>query len=538
MRAVVVDAFSGGKESGLNFHVGVAGRLITTIIRRAGVDSSLYTYMRVFEKPELLSDCDAMLVTAMTLDSEVASELSRLAVKKNPGATRILGGPIAFDPDNFFRTSSYDLAVVGEGESPLKELVRVGFKPSAAKVIEGVALKENGKVSFQPRSQFESYGVLSIVPDPKLIRAYPNFELSRIAVECVRGCSNFFRPRIRLPSGKICVECGNCTAPSLNDRLSCPSGIQPGCGYCPVPGVFGPPRSREKKSIVKEIEGLANEGATRISLTAPDILDYQREKLTAPQPLTDPFSPPANLKELEELLKSLSKIEGITYSLEEIKPSLLTSDVLEMIAEHLPGSDISIVCESGSKEQLREIGRPFDPEKNVELTKRASELGLKPMAFFIDHLPNQTKERALETAELMSKLGSVGCRRVLCYRLAALPATSFYGMDIPSNDAEGDVIMEKAEEINATRTGEYLNKPVKIQVAKSRHEFRSKMKRAGKRKKSGFRCAVGFVYPDVGIYTPIVYIDDPDWEIKEGASIEVVPYAQISSRAVRARAEL
>jgi len=530
MKAVVIDAFSGGGKGGLNFHIGVAGRLITTALNRAGVDASLYTYGTVFENPKVLSDCGAVLVTAMSLDSKIVSDLSELAHKENPTALRILGGPISFDPNDFFKTSQYDIAVVGEGESALQELIGREFEPEG---IKGVAYKENGGISFSPRPNFETYDTLSTIPNPKLIHAYPNFKSSRIAVECVRGCSNFFRPRIRLPNGRKCTECGNCTSSSLTDRLECPSDIQPGCGYCPAPEIFGPPRSRDKKSIVKEIEGLAKEGATRISLTAPDILDYQREKLTAPEPLTDPFSPPVNMRELEDLLKSLSKVDGITYSLEEVKPTLLTSEILEMIADYMPAADISMVCESGSKEQLREIGRPFDPEKNIEMTKKAAELGLKPLVFFIDHLPNQTRERTLETVELMSKLDVAGCRRILCYKLAALPATSFCGMNKSSDEVE---VMEAAEEINTKRTKEYLNKPVKVQITKNRYEFEPKMKRAhGKKGKGGFKCAIGFVYPDVGIYTPIVYVDDPEWEIDEGVSIKAIPYKQISSRAVRAR---
>jgi radical SAM superfamily enzyme YgiQ (UPF0313 family) len=534
MKAAVIDAFSTGKGIGINFHIGVAGRLITTILRKAGVDASLYTYKTVFENPDVLCNCDAVLVTAMTLDREVALKLSVLSAKKNPYAIRILGGPIAFDPNDFFAKSPYELAVVGEGESTLQELVKVEFELSAAEEIIGVAYKDNGRVAFSPRSSFEPYEVLSVIPEPRLIHSYPKFKFSRVAVECIRGCSNFFRPRIHLPDGRKCVECGNCTSTSLAKRLECPSGIQPGCGYCPVPSVFGPPRSREMKVIVEEIRGLAREGASRISLTAPDILDYQREKLTAPEPLTDPFSPPANLEKLEKLLNSLSRIKGIAYSLEEVKSSLLTQEVLEMIAEYLPGSDISIVCESGSMEQLREIGRPFDPDKNIELTRKASELGLRPMAFFINHLPNSTMERGFETTALMSKLEKAGCRRILCYKLAALPATSFYGMNVPSKDRVSEIIMKKAEEINTRRIREYLHRPVKVQVAKSRHIFKSARGKNGK-DRNEFKCAIGFVHPDVGIYTPIAFIDDPYWDLKEGVDIEVIPYEQISSRAVRAR---
>ena len=44
------------------------------------------------------------------------------------------------------------------------------------------------------------------------------------------------------------------------------------------------------------------EGVTRIVLSAPCFLDYGRDLLVEPEPLTDPRSPESNYNEIEKLL--------------------------------------------------------------------------------------------------------------------------------------------------------------------------------------------------------------------------------------------
>jgi len=52
-----------------------------------------------------------------------------------------------------------------------------------------------------------------------------------------------------------------------------------------------------------------------------------------------------------------------------VKTATLTpadKKILKTIAKYLPGSTVILVCESGSDDQLKEIGRPFPIAKNVE----------------------------------------------------------------------------------------------------------------------------------------------------------------------------
>ncbi|MHA1365705.1 MAG: B12-binding domain-containing radical SAM protein, partial [Candidatus Heimdallarchaeota archaeon] len=106
---------------------------------------------------------------------------------------------------------------------------------------------------------------------------YKNFFSAKVYVECVRGCSNFGGTRIKLPDGRSCSECGFCDTFSIEDRANCPSNIPPGCGFCSVPSLFGPAKSRSVNAIVKEIKELLNSKVKRIVLSAPDILDFGRD---------------------------------------------------------------------------------------------------------------------------------------------------------------------------------------------------------------------------------------------------------------------
>jgi radical SAM superfamily enzyme YgiQ (UPF0313 family) len=539
MKAIVVDAFTEGEKE-LNLQIGVGPRLIATVISETGVECDLVWFRRVYENPKILKDYDLIFVSGFTNSKETIDSICKRACHENPEAIKILGGPVAFDPNDYFKESGFDISVVGEGEKTIVELITSGFDRDLMKGVKGIVFKEGSEVIYTGKRPPLDKGELNRIPDIKYVTAYPFYKFARVSVECVRGCSNFNRPRIELEDGTKCIECGNCESDDLRKRMHCPVDIEPGCGYCCVPHIFGPPRSRARETIVKEIQGLIDVGASKISLSAPDLLDYKREESLNDEPLTDPFWPEPNYSEIEKLLSSIAALEGVNesvfLSIDELKPSLLNDRILEMIAKYLPGSPIVLVCESGSQDQLQELGRPFPVEKNVELTKKARELGLIPMTFFINWLPNQTSERTNQTLKFMEKLERAGCVRMLCYRLAALPATAFHGMQI-EEDAELNLpILKKAKEINLKNLRQYLGKETEVVVVKGKHEFRPQRKRkgGGSKKAESFECALGFLENDSGIFSPLFCIADTEGKLKPGQKVKVKVEKVLSPRAVRA----
>ncbi len=269
-------------------------------------------------------------------------------------------------------------------------------------------------------------------------------------------------------------------------------------------------------------------------------MDYKRDELLESENLTDPFKPEPNYAAIEKLLSKISSLDGVNenvfVSMDELKPTLLNDRILEIIAKYLPGSTIILVCESGSMEQLRELGRPFPVKRNVELTKKASNLGLVPLSFFINWLPNQTTERTAATLKFMEELEKSGCQRILCYKLAALPKTAFYGMEVDEDEELNRPIFQKAEEINLKNVKKYLNREREVILVKTDHVFRPKMKKKkGPVKADSFKCAIGLLKEDAGIYSPIFYVVDRDKRLQEGQIVKVVVDRVMSSRAVMAR---
>ncbi len=538
IEALVIDAFAENRRD-LNIQIGVGPRLIATVIEETGIMCDLVWFKSVEENPEILKDYDIILVSGFTASREIVSDLLELIHNVNPCAIKIIGGPIVFDPDDYFSHSGFDMAIVGEAEQTIKELIESGFDRAAMKKIKGLAYKTDGKTVFTGYRDPVEKKELERIPDARYLSSYPHHRFSRVSVECVRGCSNFKRPTIELPDGRKCIGCKSCESEDLDERLNCPVGIPPGCGYCCVPAIFGPPRSREMAVIVKEIQGLIDAGATQIALSAPDLLDYKREELIPGDNLTDPFNPPPNYPEIEKLLYEISALKGVNenvfVSLDEIKPTLLDKRILETIARYLPGSTLILVCESGSDEQLKEIGRPFPVKKNVELTKTAEELGLVPLSFFINSLPNQTPDRTSESLVLMDQLEKAGCHRALCYKLAALPATAFHGMGIAENKYD-KAISERAEELNTRAAKKYIGKNLDVVVIIENHVFEPGRKKTGEQPtQKPFNCALGFLKQDPGIYSPMFIIMDPDGKIKKGSFVTVIAERVLSPRAVLAR---
>lgn len=128
------------------------------------------------------------------------------------------------------------------------------------------------------------------------------------------------------------------------------------CTYCIVPYVRGRERSRKPEDILKEIEGLAEEGYKEITLLGQNVNSYNGGA-------TYKFS---------NLLKDVEKIEGI----ERIRfisphPKDFTDDVIEAIAQskkickilHLP-------LQSGSTNVLKRMNRKYTKESFLNLVEK------------------------------------------------------------------------------------------------------------------------------------------------------------------------
>ena len=92
------------------------------------------------------------------------------------------------------------------------------------------------------------------------------------------------------------------------------------CGFCIIPALRGPQRSRSEDSVVSEVESLAARGAREINLVAQDLTRYGAD-LPAPKPT------------LASLLRKVARVPGVRWvRLHYTYPSAFTDELIDVIA--------------------------------------------------------------------------------------------------------------------------------------------------------------------------------------------------------------
>ncbi|RLF25200.1 MAG: B12-binding domain-containing radical SAM protein [Thermoprotei archaeon] len=464
MKALIVDCLgmgSTGKRVATVDVIGAGPRTIGGVLEQLGIDVEIKTGDIVL-KDSRLDKFDVLMISAMSVDLPTARRVCEAWKHVDKGPC-IIGGPIASDPYEALLKAGADVAVIGEGEKTLEELLDKGLMdgtlPSVEelKTIKGIAYRVGEEVFVNPlrpimnRREWSRYR-----PSTRLIECYPNKSYARVYVEVVRGCSNYRRVRIALEDGRKCIDCGRCYEGPLSNRVECPLKIPPGCGYCSIPSLFGPSRSRPIEAIVEEIEGLIKRGVRRIVLSAPDFLDYGRDFLVEPEPLTDPREPPANVEAIDELLQTIFDLDYVKRGkaivmIENIKPNLVNEEVAKVLGKYLHGTTVHIGCESGDRMHCLDIGRPSSPREVIRAVALLRRYGLRPYVYFIHGLPGQNKRTVKATIEVMKEVVKAGVEKLTVYRFQPLPMSAFanFPKAPPAHkDPLSSMIKEEAHKLN------------------------------------------------------------------------------------------
>jgi radical SAM superfamily enzyme YgiQ (UPF0313 family) len=494
---VIVDALGsgGGVRYSSRDAVGCGPRRIAGVFESKGLHAKIMLAEDLINKPSLIGSCDVLAVSAMSIDIGAVKKMIEIWRDRRGDKPAIIGGPIASQPDNLL-DFGYDTVVLGEGENSLLRMIRAGLvngilpkEFSHAVIVEGVPQEaglKNQIAPFMQRTHYDPTRVQETLdhhdPSTVCVSDYPCHSAMRFYVEVVRGCSNFLRTSISSPGGKECIDCERCRSDKLEDRVDCPTEIPPGCGFCAVPSLFGPPRGRDEGKIIKEVGDLVKAGVRRIVLSASDFLDYQREKLVAPHPLTDPGFPPPNLNEIESLLSKLSLIPGklnvpqsdyVYMSIENIKPCMFSDEVASVIARYLPGSTIHLGCETGSEEHSRTLGRPSTPKQTLDAVKVAVRHRLRPYVYFIHGLPGQTAKTAKDTVDLMQEMFKANVEKITIYKFKPLPLSAFarFAPALPARmDRNSNNIEKVARRLNLESKLKLVGQVVEVVAAGSTWE--------------------------------------------------------------------
>ena len=256
---------------------------------------------------------------------------------------------------------------------------------------------------------------------------------------------------------------------NLEERLSCPDGIPLGCGFCSVPNLFGPARSRTSEQVVKEVSDLINKNVKRIILSAPDFLDFGRDETLGDNLLINPYFPKANIQAIENLLSKIASIEKVAngkawIEVENIKSHLFTEEVARILAKYLPNSSFSIGCETGSESHAKQLGRSSMPLDTLRAVKIAHKYGLRAHVYFIHSLPGQTEQTAKETVELINKLEPY-IEKITIYRFRPLPMSAFGDIPPPQPAFKNPIsklIADAANAVNRRKKTNLVGKEVRV----------------------------------------------------------------------------
>ena len=187
------------------------------------------------------------------------------------------------------------------------------------------------------------------------------------------------------------------------------------CGYCIIPKLRGPYRSRGMDALLKEARALSDAGVKELIVIAQDITKYGMDL-------------PEHRRLLPELLRKLCEMDFTWVRLHYLYPDQITDELIDVIAsEPKIVNYLDIPLQHVSKRILRAMHRPGDGEEFAALMEnlRARIPGLVLRTSLIVGLPGETEE---EFAELCSFLQETQIERVGVFEFSPEEGTEAAGL--------------------------------------------------------------------------------------------------------------
>ena len=164
------------------------------------------------------------------------------------------------------------------------------------------------------------------------------------------------------------------------------------CGYCIIPKLRGPYKSRKIENIVKEAKELAQKGVNEIVLIAQDTTSYGKDIYGKPS--------------LSELLIELNKIEELSWiRIMYTYPSLITDKLLTTINElDKVVKYIDVPLQHVSKNMLEAMNRPvMDNKKLIKKIRKLVPTAAIRTTFIVGY-PNETEEDFQELCNFVKEM--------------------------------------------------------------------------------------------------------------------------------------
>ena len=240
--------------------------------------------------------------------------------------------------------------------------------------------------------------------------------------------------------------------PSYTAYFKIAEGCSNRCGYCIIPKLRGPYRSREMDALLREAKALSDAGVKELIVIAQDITKYGMDL-------------PGHRRLLPELLRELCKLDFTWVRLHYLYPDQITDELVDVIAsEPKIVKYLDIPLQHVSKRILRAMHRPGDGAEFAALIAdlRQRIPGLVLRTSLIVGLPGETEE---EFAELCTFLQETQIERVGVFEFS--PEEGTEAAELPNQiDAETKanrrLIVEELQsgvldDYNTSRHGETMD---------------------------------------------------------------------------------
>ncbi len=285
-----------------------------------------------------------------------AHKICEVAKKVNRKTTIIMGGahPTAA-PEMVLEDKNVDFVVLGEGENTILEVIKYLEGKIALNTLDGVAFRDNEKISILPKTRFIEN--LDTIPFPAR-HLLPMEKYSRIGI----AHGGFLE---RTPYASIVTSRG------------CPYK----CAFCTAYKVFNRKyRYRTTDNVMAEIDMLIRDYGIRELL-------FEDDNLTL------------NIKRAEEIF---DRLIGRKYDLVWNTPNGVAAFTLnENILKKMKQSgciQLNLALESGNQWVIDNlIKKPLKLEKIVPLITYARSIGLNVNTFFVVGMPGESLEQIKDT---------------------------------------------------------------------------------------------------------------------------------------------
>ena len=245
-------------------------------------------------------------------------------------------------------------------------------------ILEMAGYKQNGKCQklIVTGCLAQRYGdaLLSDMPEIDALLGVSQYDTIVDTVDQVLAGQ---RPDHRKRSWDM-LECGRVlTTPSYSAYVRIGEGCDNRCAYCAIPLIRGGYRSRDEQAILKEIDGLVENGTRELILISQDTTRYGRD----------------NGRSLTELVKTVAQKPGVDWlRVLYMYPDETPMALLEEMARHENVCKyLDLPLQHASNRILKAMNRRGTIEEAEALLTRAREMGFTLRTTFIVGFPGETE---------------------------------------------------------------------------------------------------------------------------------------------------